>query len=237
MRVDGLVAYRGPNPFRLRPILGERHARLEERQAERKRIAQYLHDTVLQDFFGASMQLHVALDLVPANSPAKLSLSRVLVLMERVIADVRRSVGGLRSSSTESRDLAEALARVPQELGIEERTGFRVIIVGSARQLHPVIHEEMYRIGREALMNAFRHSRASRIEVELEYGAKRFSLGVRDNGCGIDPQVLHSGRNGHWGLVGMRERAEGIGASLRVRSRIANGTELLLSVPNRVAFG
>ena len=156
--------------------------------------------------------------------------------MERMIEDVRRSVGGLRSSNAGSRDLAEALARIPQELCIENQIDFRVMVLGSARQLHPIIHEETYCIGREALLNAVRHSRASRIEVELEYGAKRFSLGVRDNGCGIDPQMLRSGRDGHWGLAGMRERAEKMGANLRVQSRIANGTDVVLSIPNRIAF-
>ena len=131
MRVDGLfLAYRGLNVFRLRPILGEIRVRLEERQAERTRIAQDLHDTVLQGFFGASMQLQAALDLVPANSPAKLSLSRVLASMERMIEDVRRSVGGLRSSNAGSRDLAEALARIPQELCIENQ----IVNTGGNRQ-------------------------------------------------------------------------------------------------------
>ena len=85
-------------------------------------------------------------------------------------------------------------------------------------------------------MNAFRHSRASCIEVELEYGPKRFRIVVRDDGCGIDPQVLRAGREGHWGLPGMRERAERVGAKLRVWSRAAAGTEVALSVPNSIAF-
>ena len=102
--------------------------------------------------------------------------------------------------------------------------------------LHPVIRDEIYRIGREALVNAFRHSRASRIEVELEYGARRFRLIVRDNGRGIDPHVLHAGRDGHWGLPGMRERAEKFGARLRVWSRTSAGTEIELSVSNRIAI-
>ncbi|MGH9840816.1 MAG: ATP-binding protein [Blastocatellia bacterium] len=94
----------------------------------------------------------------------------------------------------------------------------------------------MYRIGREALVNAFRHSSAKSIEVEVEYAAQRLRLLVRDDGCGIDPQVLQSGREGHWGLAGMRERAEQIGARLKVRSRALDGTEVELSVPRQVAF-
>jgi signal transduction histidine kinase len=102
--------------------------------------------------------------------------------------------------------------------------------------LHPVIRDQVYRIGREAVVNAFRHSRATGIEVELEYANHQLRVLVRDNGCGIDPQVLRSGRDGHWGLSGMRERAEGVGARLRVWSRPAGGTEVELSVPGHVAF-
>lgn len=102
--------------------------------------------------------------------------------------------------------------------------------------LRPVIRDEVYSIGREALVNAFRHSGASNISVELEYGPKRLQVLVRDDGCGIDLHVLELGREGHWGLSGMRERAERIRAKLKVRSRVGDGTEVELSVSNDVAF-
>jgi signal transduction histidine kinase len=102
--------------------------------------------------------------------------------------------------------------------------------------LHPVLRDEIYRIGREALVNAFRHSRAKSIEVEVKYAANRLGILVRDNGCGIDPQVIRSGRDGHFGLISMRERAEKIGARLTVRSDTASGTEVELSVPGQTAF-
>ena len=95
---------------------------------------------------------------------------------------------------------------------------------------------DVYSIGREALVNAFRHSRASNIEAELEYGVNQLRVLVRDNGCGIDFEVLHSGRDGHWGLSGMRERAERIGARLKVSSSAASGTEVELRVPSSIAF-
>ena len=113
---------------------------------------------------------------------------------------------------------------------------FRVIVEGAPRPLHPIISDEAVFIGHEALVNAFRHSRASVIEVEIEYASKHFRILVRDNGCGIDQQILRSGLEGHWGLSGMRERAEKIGASLKVWSRASAGTEVELSVPNHLAF-
>lgn len=237
MQFDELFSvFRSPCFLSLYPPRRERKVRHGEGQSECTRIAQELHHTVLHGFSEASVQLQTALDLIPANSPAKLSLGRVLALMERVLEDVRRSVGGDCSSDRESQDLAEAFSRIPQELGIELRADFRVIVLGTPRGLDPGIREETYRIGREALVNAFRHSQARRVEAVLEYGAKRFTLRVRDNGCGIDPQILRDGRDGHWGLAGMRERADKIRANLRVRSRAGRGTEVELSILSRIAL-
>jgi signal transduction histidine kinase len=237
MRLDGLsLTYRSPYLSGFLPMFEEMQARLEERRAERKRIAQDLHDTVLQEFMSASLQLQVAVDQLPANSPVKLRLNRVVEMMARVAEGVRLAVCGFRSSNTEGVDLAEAFARIPKDLGTGDQIEFRVLVLGSPRPLNPAVRDEVYRIGREALVNAFRHSRATRIEVELQYTATRFRLVIRDDGCGIDPEVLRSGRDGHWGLPGMRERAERIGARLRVWSRRAAGTELELAIPARVAF-
>ncbi|QNI30386.1 hypothetical protein H7849_14545 [Alloacidobacterium dinghuense] len=200
MRLDGLpLAYRNPYLFRLRPTFGEMRVRIEERVAERTRIAQDLHDTVLQGIVSAAMQLHVAVDQLPANSPATLRLSRVLELMRHAMEDGRNAVRGLRSSDSGSDDLGQAFSRIPQDLGIEAPIDFRVIVLGSARKLHPLIRDEVYHIGRELVRNAFRHSRARCIEVEIDYAPRRFRMVVRDDGCGIDPQVLRAGREGHWG--------------------------------------
>jgi len=222
--------------LRMRQLTRRLNVRFEERLAERMRIAHELHDTLLQGFLSASMQLHLAADRLPEDSPAKPLVSRVLELMGRVIDEGRNAVRGLRSEHRESLDLEQAFSRIQEELAISPPVGFRVLAEGVARPLHPLIRDEVYRIGREAVVNAFRHSRATRIEVELEYAAKHLRLLVRDNGCGIDPQVLRSGREGHWGLSGMRERAEEIGARLKVWSRDGAGTEVELSVPSQIAF-
>jgi signal transduction histidine kinase len=173
---------------------------------------------------------------LPANSTATLRLSRVLELMRHVMEEGRNAVRGLRSSNSDSGDLAQAFLRIPQDLGIEAQIDFQVIVLGLPRKLNPLIRDEVYHIGRELLVNAFRHSRAGCIEVELEYAPWRFRIVVRDDGCGIDPPVLHAGREAHWGLPGMRERAERVGARLTVWSRAAAGTEVALSVPNSIAF-
>jgi len=231
----GLVAV-GLYRLRMHRLARQLNIRFEERLAERTRIAHELHDTLLQGFLSASMQLHVAADRVPEDSPAKPLMDRVLQLMERVIQEGRDAVRGLRSNAGGSQDLGQAFSRVQEELAIQRDIDFRVLVEGRTRPLNPLIRDEIYRIGREALVNAFRHSRARKIEVELEYAARQLRILVRDNGCGIDPKVLRAGRDGHWGLTGMRERSERIGARFKVWSRAAAGTEVELSVPGHIAF-
>jgi ligand-binding sensor domain-containing protein/signal transduction histidine kinase len=222
--------------WHIRQLAARLDAQYEARLSERARIAQDLHDTLLQGFLSASMQLYVADEYLPAESPAKPIVGRVLELMGQVINDGRNALRGLRLSGLDSDNLEQAFSRLPKELAARKAVDFRVVVEGQARPLHPVIRDEVYRIGREALANAFRHSQASGIEVELEYANHQLRVLVRDNGCGIDEQVLRSGRDGHWGLSGMRERAGRIGSRLKVWSRIPGGTEVELSVPAHVAY-
>jgi signal transduction histidine kinase len=210
--------------------------RLEERVSERTRIARELHDTLLQGVISASMQLHVAVEQLPTDSTVNPLFARVQQLMGQVIEEGRNTVRGFRSVDSATQDLEQVFSRVPEELNVKEQIDFRVVVGGHPQSLHPVIRNEVYSIGREALVNSFRHSRASRIEVELEYSSNQFLVLVRDDGCGIDTQVLQSGREGHWGLSGMRERAERIGARLKVLSRPGSGTEVELRIPSEVAF-
>jgi signal transduction histidine kinase len=142
----------------------------------------------------------------------------------------------MRLSSWDSDDLDQAFSRIRQELAAQQSTSFRVIVEGQVRSLHPLVRDDVYRIGREALINAFRHSQAGSIEVEVEYTDRELRVVVRDDGCGIDPHVLSSGREEHWGLSGMRERASRIGAKLRMWSDATSGTEVELSVPSHIAY-
>lgn len=222
--------------LRMRQLAAQLNMRFEERLSERTRIAQELHDTLLQGFMSASMHLHVADDCLPEDSPAKPLVTRSLQLMTRVIEEGRNTVRGLRSSEAGQRNLEEAFTRLQQELAPSGRAEFRVLIEGTPRPLRPLIRDDIYSIGREALTNAYRHSRATEIIVEIEYSGNQLHVLVRDNGIGINPDILRSGRDGHWGLPGMRERADRIGARLRLLSRAAAGTEIELSVPSRIAF-
>ena len=214
--------------------------RFEERLAERTRIAQELHDTLLQGFLSASMQVHVAAEQLPADSKTKPLLTHSLGLMRRVIEEGRNVVRGLRTTQSATLELEQAFSRVPAELSssdqVSSQTDFRVIVDGKKRPLHPVLRDEVYRIGREALINAFRHARARRIEIELTYSSRKLRVVIRDDGCGIDPETLREGREGHWGLSGMRERAERIHARLQLFSAPTSGTEIELSVPAYIAF-
>jgi len=222
--------------LRMYQLTRQLNVRFQERLAERTRIAQELHDTLLQGFVSASMQLDVAEDQLPDDSPTKPVLNRILQLMGRVTEEGRNALRGLRTEDDDHRDLEMAFSRVRQELAVDEKIDYRVVAHSTTRPLRPVIRDEVYRIGREALANAFLHSRASTIEVEVEYATRYLRIIVRDDGCGIDSQVLDAGRQGHWGLPGMRERSEGIGASLRLLSRIGAGTEVELTVPSAIAF-
>ena len=226
------AAYR----WRVRQVTARLDLQFRERLSERTRVAQDLHDTLLQDVLSASLQLQVAEAHLPGGSQAKTIVGEVLNLMGSAIEGGRKAVRGLRSWQEETGDLTQAFSRIPQELAMPPEVGYRVTVEGQPRPLHPLVRDEVYRIGHEALVNAFRHSGARTIEVELHYATDQLRILVCDDGCGIDPQVLRAGREGHWGLSGMRERAERIGAKLKVLSRPAGGTEVELSVPNDVAF-
>ena len=230
--VASIAIYR----MRLRRLTKELNIGFEERLGERTRIAQELHDTLLQGLLATSMQLHVTLDRLPDDSTARPQLARLLAMLRQVVSESRNAVQGLRAPALDSDDLERAFAKVREELAVAESTGFRIIVDGQSRPLNPLIRDQVYRIGREGLSNAFRHSGAAMVEVEINYGESDLRLAVRDTGCGIDEELLRSSREGHWGLIGMRECAEKIGARLKVSSRAGAGTELDLTIPGHIAF-
>jgi signal transduction histidine kinase len=218
------------------PPAAHTDSRGEERLAERTRIAQELHDTLLQGFCAVSMQLEAEVNHLPADSTAKSRFSNLVQLVHRVLEEGRLAVQGLRSPQQDERSLGHALAGVPTLLGLPLAANFRVVVEGRQRELKAALRDEIYRIGREAIVNAHRHSGARDIETQIVFRPTELRVTVRDNGRGMDTQDLEAGRTGHWGLQGMRERARRIGAHLRVLSRTAIGTEVELCVPGRIAF-
>jgi signal transduction histidine kinase len=202
-----------------------------ERQRERARIARELHDTLLQGLLSASLQLQVAEGWIPSDSPAKPLLSRVRNLMRKGIAEGRAALEGLRCADAPSTNLEQALSNFREELAPPDRTRLRIARIGTPKTVDPVVLDQVYLITREAVLNALRHSQAEVIEVGIRYSARKLLMTVRDNGTGISRELLNAGRNSHFGLTGMRERAANIGARLRIRTRPKAGTEVILSIP------
>jgi signal transduction histidine kinase/ligand-binding sensor domain-containing protein len=222
--------------YRLHGVTVRMNQRFEERLAERTRVAQELHDTLLQGFLSAWMRLHVLDDQIPDDSPAKPTAQRIIGLVGRVIEEGRNAVKGLRSPELAGQvDVGQAFLRIQQELELEPSIDMRVSVVGEPQPLRAVARDDIYHIGREALINAFRHSEAQNIEVRIDYTSADLRLIVIDNGSGMEPRYIADGREGHWGLQGMRERATRIGARLLLSSSAA-GTKVELIVPGRIAF-
>lgn len=222
--------------FRVRQVTAAVRARLEERIVERERIARELHDTLLQGLQGLILRFHAVSARIPSREPEHDMMEHALKCADEVLIESRDRVKDLRASPDLQVDLPTALSTLGQELTQEQPVEFSVAVEGTIRALHPILREEAFMIGREALLNAFRHARAHRIEVEVAFSPKMLSLRVRDDGCGLEPAVLKSGRTGHWGLIGMRERAKKVRSHLEIWSRRGVGTEVELRVPASVAY-
>ncbi|HEY6806826.1 MAG TPA: two-component regulator propeller domain-containing protein [Pyrinomonadaceae bacterium] len=222
--------------LRVRQIAGQVRARMEERLEERERIARDLHDTLLQSVQGLILKFDAAAKQIPRELPAHTTLQKTLDRADEVLAEGRDRVRNLRSHSIPAGGLPAAFQHVVEESGLDRKATFKTVVEGGVRELHPMVCEEAYSIGREALINALTHSSALNIEVEMGYGPRQFRLRIRDDGRGFDPAILEKGRPDHWGLKGMRERADHIGAELKIWSGHQTGTEIELSVPAPTAY-
>jgi signal transduction histidine kinase/ligand-binding sensor domain-containing protein len=228
--------------LRLRRLAYQFNMRLEERVSERTRIARDLHDTLLQSYQGLILRFQAATNLLPERPvEAKQRFESAIDQAAQAITEGRDAVQGLRSSTVETNDLAMAISALGEELAadgtIADSALFRMAVEGTPRNLHPILRDEVYRIAGETLRNAFRHAQARQIEVEIHYDAQQFRLRVRDDGKGIDPEILgEQPRPGHFGLHGMRERAKIVGGQLEVWSELDSGTEIELSIPASRAY-
>jgi signal transduction histidine kinase/ligand-binding sensor domain-containing protein len=222
--------------YRLNRATAQIQERLGARMEERERIARELHDTLLQGFQGLMLRLQAVLKTLPAEEPTHQMIESVLDRADQVLLEGRQSVRDLRVEGAGSNELSGTLARCGEELAEDSASLFSLSVVGTSQALAPIVFNEVYRIGREALINAFQHSQATKIELELTYADTQFCLRIRDDGAGIDPDILGAGRSGHWGLSGMRERAQKIGAHLNIWSKPGAGTEIELTISGKVAY-
>ena len=224
--------------LRLRQLSQQFNMRLEDRVNERTRIASDLHDTLLQSVQGLMLRLQAVRNLLPANpTKAVEALDEALEKGDQAILEGRVAVGDLRSSTEISNDLVQAFTAFGDGLASKDAATFRVMAEGASRDLHPILRDEIYRIACEAIRNAFRHAHASRIEAEITYGESLLRVRIRDDGRGIDPKIAVEGCEGHYGLVGMRERAKRIGGQLSVWTGEGTGTEIELNIPGSIAYG
>jgi signal transduction histidine kinase len=210
--------------------------RFEERLRERTRIAQELHDNLLQSILGISLQLEVTDELLPPELPAKHPLQKALRLSKSAMDDGRRALNDLRASSLSTDDIVKGFRQTADGLRTESGTEIRILVEGQERPLNPVTGNDVLQIGRQAIANAFQHARAGKIRVLLSYGKRELRISIHDNGSGIDQDTITQGRPGHHGIRGMRERAERIGGTLSIKSSAGQGTEVELCVPADLAY-
>jgi signal transduction histidine kinase/ligand-binding sensor domain-containing protein len=221
--------------LRLQQLRRQFNMTLEARVGERTRIARELHDTLIQSVDGLMLRIQTALnESDPKRS--RLMIEKALDSADEVMLEGRQRVNALRPEATTVKELSKALASYGQDLSEDHPATFSVALLGSPKAVGAFVRDEAYCIGREALGNAFQHADATKIEVEVTYDRRVVHMRVRDNGHGIDEQTLTGGRPGHWGLRGMRERAQVIGGKLVIRSRPGVGTEIDLEIPADLAY-
>jgi ligand-binding sensor domain-containing protein/signal transduction histidine kinase len=228
--------------YRLRQMTQQFDIRIDAQVNERTRIARELHDTLLQSFQGVAFQLQAARNLIRRKADnAEAALDEAILATSEAIQEGRSAIGDLRPEPAAQRNLPELLNAAGRELAMAQEVNghcpsYRVVIEGKQQHLSPMLQDEIYRISREVIRNAFAHAVASHIEVEIRYDQDQLRLRVRDDGKGIDPKVLAGGQAGHYGIPGMRERAQRIGAQLDFWSEAGAGTEVELTVPGPMAY-
>jgi signal transduction histidine kinase/ligand-binding sensor domain-containing protein len=221
--------------FTLRQMSNRIRGRLQERLGERERIARELHDTLLQGFQGLMLRFQSVAERIPSDQPLRDVIEDALDRADKVLVEGRDRIVNLRAE--DPRELSQALLDAGERSKAGFAVEFRVVVEGAPRELHPLVREEVSRIGDEAISNAFRHASASLVEAVIVYERNALRVCIRDNGVGIDPVVLASGgRSKHFGLSGMHERAARIRAKLEVSSHRRAGTEVNLNVPGRFAY-
>ena len=221
--------------LRVRRIARAIGARFDERLSERTRMARELHDTFLQTIQGSKFVVDDGLEEPLDPEKMHRALGQVSGWLEQAIAEGRAALNSLRASTTLKNELGMALRRAAESGVVPDGMSISVSVIGDAQELHPIVRDELYRIGIEAIQNAKTHSHGSLLGIDLAY-SHDLVLHVRDNGVGIDPGYAMSGREGHHGLQGMRERAARIQGRLTILSSAESGTDISVIVPGSVSF-
>jgi signal transduction histidine kinase len=221
--------------LRVRQVAHALAVRFDERLAERTRIAREFHDTLIQTIQGSKLVADDALDQSADPARMRHALKQLSEWLDRAVQEGRAALNSLRTSATETNDLAEGLRRATEECRMFSPMETSFSMEGNSKEMHPVVRDEIYRIGYEAIRNASAHSKASRLRVGLKYG-QDLAISVGDNGVGIPESIIKGDTDGHYGLQGMRERAARIGGKLRIVSSVDSGTEVSLVIPGRIAF-
>jgi signal transduction histidine kinase len=221
--------------LRLRQVSGRLRARLQERLDERERIARELHDTLLQGVYGLTLKLQSFAEQMPAELPARKLMEQALDRADTVLAEGRDRVRNLRAAQA-SDVLQDVLGAVADRLRLDPAIEIKVGTDGAQRPLHRVVFDEVVAIATEALFNAFTHAHAEHVAVEVRYERNQLVVRVHDDGVGIERQVLERGREGHFGLTGMRERAAKIRGQFSIRSSPGAGADVTIVVPAGLAY-
>ncbi|MFZ6760924.1 sensor histidine kinase [Undibacterium sp. Ji50W] len=231
-----LAALFGLYKWRRAQIASQIYSRIEERLMERERISRELHDTILQTVHALVLQMHVATQKLPAAEPGREAMERALDMATTTISEGRDRIRGLRSRTEDQFDL---LAVLREKVNAEQLGPAELVTQnsGEIRRLHPVIFEEVLAIICEAVRNAYQHSGASTIEIQMNYCPDGITVVVQDNGRGIPQEIASAGhRAGHWGMVGMQERAKRIGGELSLKSSGTTGTRWIFSLCPELAY-
>jgi len=231
-----VLAAWGAYLLRMRVVTRRMHDRFVGRMTERSRIARTLHDTLLQSIQGLIISFQSTAEALPSGSPERKRMEQKLDIAEKLLEEGRDQIMDLRAAASPE-ELYEALRQLGRQLTASGPSNLITHVSGKPVQLQLMVNEEVYAIGREALLNAARHAGASNIWLELRYTARSFCLSVRDDGIGLAPEIQRAGGcDGHWGLIGMRERAAGIGGQLRIAGAPGKGTEIAIVVPAKNAY-
>jgi signal transduction histidine kinase len=221
--------------LRVRQISARMRERLEAQLAERTRVARELHDTLLQTLHGSKLVADDALD--KSTDPANMhqAMKRLSIWLGKAIQEARTALSSMRVSTAQNNDLPDSFQRAAEECRVFGSMEVNFSVAGEVREMHPVIRDEIYRIGYEAIHNACRHSKGARLDIAISY-SRNFSLRIKDDGHGFDPAAAELDPKGHFGLQGMRERAIRIGGKLTVVSSPDSGAEIDLIVPGSNVF-